>query len=64
MEVPFGSLRDTNLGSILEAFGVPVGSLGASNRGKKGVWKLVQKFACFGGTPPAARHPARGLARP
>ena len=31
MEVPFGSLRDTNLGSILEAFGVPLGSLGASN---------------------------------
>ena len=44
-EVPFGWLRDNNLGSMLGAFGIPLGSLGAANRGKKGFSKKVQKMA-------------------
>ena len=45
MEVLCGSLRDTNLGSILGAFGVPLGSLGASLWEKMGFGKASKKWS-------------------
>ena len=45
MRVPFGSLPDTILETILGAFGVPLGSLGASLWEKMGFGKASKKWS-------------------
>ena len=45
MRVPFGSLPDTILETILGAFGVPLGSLGASLCEKMGFGKASKKWS-------------------
>ena len=64
MEVPFGSLPDTVLGSILGAFGVPLGSLGRSNWGKRSVSKWIEKMMPKKVTQDIWPAAGNGLARP
>ena len=45
MRMPFGSLPDTILETILGAFGVPLGSLGASLWEKMGFGKASKKWS-------------------
>ena len=45
LEMRFGTLRGTLLSSILEGFGVPLGSLGASLWEKRGSGKASKKGA-------------------
>ena len=62
-EVHFGTRRRTLLGSILEGFGVPLGSLGASLWEKKGVRtgvrKMMQKTGLRGNPGNPERDPVR-----